>query len=73
MTLLVGSFAVLVTTHLAIAVRLVLHPPRRRGALALLVVPLAPYWARARGWRRLFWLWCGAALCYAALLALAQR
>ncbi len=73
LALLVSSFAVLLTTHVAIAVRLIMRSPRYKGVLALVVVPLGPYWARTNGWTRSFWLWCGAAACYAAMLALAQR
>ena len=43
---LAGSFGLLVTAHVALAVGLTLRAPRWRGLVALLVPPLAPYW----GW-----------------------
>jgi hypothetical protein len=39
------AFAFLVTAHLAIAVGLVSKPPKWRAPIALVVAPLAPYWA----------------------------
>jgi len=41
----VVSFAVWVTSHLAIVAGLFVRPPRFRAPVALLVAPLAPYWA----------------------------
>lgn len=41
---LVISFALLVTSHVALAAGLALRKPRWRGAVALLVAPLAPFW-----------------------------
>lgn len=47
--LLVGvvvlAFALLVTAHLAIVVGLVAKTPRWRALVALVLAPLAPYWA----------------------------
>jgi hypothetical protein len=71
--LLLASFGVLVTTHVSIAFRLVLQRPRYRGLLALVVVPLAPYFARENGWHVSFWSWCGAVSGYGVMLALALR
>ena len=62
---LVGSFAVLVTTHVAIAFGLFLTKPRWRGPLALLVPPLAPYWGMEAGMKRRAALWVGAVCVYA--------
>lgn len=45
LTLLLLAFALLVTTHLAVAARLLLREPWWRGLLALLVPVLAPYFA----------------------------
>lgn len=44
---LIGSFAALLTTHVAIVATLLRRPPRWRGLVALLppVAPLAVYWA----------------------------
>jgi hypothetical protein len=48
-TILVGAvvlaFAFLLTAHLAIAVGLVAKKPRWRAPVALVVAPLAPFWA----------------------------
>jgi len=41
-----SSFGLLVSAHVALVVGLSLRAPRWRGALALVVPPLAPYW----GW-----------------------
>lgn len=62
---LVGSFAILVTTHVAIAFGLFLMKPRWRGPLALLVPPLAPYWGMEAGMKRRAALWVGAVCIYA--------
>lgn len=43
------SFAVWVTSHLAIVAGLLVRPPRRRAPVALVVAPLAPYWAYREG------------------------
>lgn len=45
MGVVVLAFAFLVTAHLAIAVGLVAKTPRWRALVALVVAPLAPYWA----------------------------
>jgi hypothetical protein len=72
LALLVLAFATLVTTHVAIALRLVLRAtPRYRGLVALLVPPLAPYWAWTERWRKLSTLWVGAVVLYALLVAVA--
>jgi hypothetical protein len=42
---LVATFAVLATAHVAIAVGLLQRRPRWRSVVALIVAPLAPYWA----------------------------
>lgn len=63
---LLVCFATLVTTHVAIAARLLAHHPRYRGLLALVLPPLAPYWAHEKGWRVLSGLWVGAVIGYAA-------
>ena len=70
--LLVTAFASLVTTHVAIVGRLLARSPRHRALLALVLPPLAPYFAWTNGWRRTAWMWGGTAGAYAILLALAQ-
>jgi hypothetical protein len=44
MLTLVASFAILCTTHLSLVLALTLKKPRWKGPLALVLVPLAPYW-----------------------------
>ena len=62
---LLVSFATLLTTHLVIAVRLGWRTrPRYRGLVALLVPPLAPWWAYQQRWWRLVLLWVGAVAVY---------
>ncbi len=62
---LLVSFATLVTAHVVIVVRLGAREPRYRAPLALLVPPLAPYWAATNKWRRSEWCWLAAVLLYA--------
>lgn len=70
---LLASFATLLTTHLVIAVRLVVGAkPRYRGLLVLVVPPLAPMWAYRERWRKLCWTWLGSVVAYAGLLAVAS-
>ena len=45
MAALVVAFAALVTMHVAIAAGLASRPPRWRAIAAVVVPPLAPYWA----------------------------
>jgi hypothetical protein len=69
--LVVLAFAVLLTVHVAIVFGLLGRRPRWRGLLALLVVPLAPYWAWREGMRVRAALWAGAAVLYVAARAFA--
>jgi hypothetical protein len=70
--LLVASFATLVTTHLAIALRLTWRVrPRYRGLIALVIVPMAPIWAWGQRWTRLTLLWIGGVVVYAIALTVA--
>jgi hypothetical protein len=70
--LLVG-FAGLVTAHFALVAGLVCKPPRWRAPVALVVVPLAPWW----GWRERMRIrgvvWVAAAVTYGVALVLALR
>jgi ABC-type uncharacterized transport system permease subunit len=54
---LVTAFALLVTMHVALAVRLLLREPRWRGLVALILPPLAPYWGMEAGMKRMATLW----------------
>ena len=66
------SFATLLTTHVAIAVRLTWRArPRYRGVVALLVPPLAPWWAYEQRWRRMALVWLGAVAVYLVARVLA--
>jgi hypothetical protein len=50
---IVASFSLLATTHVALAAGLLGRKPRLRGLLALLVPPVAPYFGiRERMWTR---------------------
>jgi hypothetical protein len=63
---LVATSALLVTAHLCIAAGLVRRRPRWRALAALIVVPLAPWFAaRERMWLRVG-VWGVGALGYAA-------
>jgi len=70
--LLSVAFATLVTVHIVIAVRLLLHKPRYRGVIVLVVLPLAPWWAHAAKWRRLSALWLISVILYALARAAAS-
>ena len=63
--LLLLSFATLLTAHVVICARLVFTEERRwRGVVALLVAPLAPWWARQEAWSVLTWVWIVALMAY---------
>lgn len=62
MLTLVGSFAILLTVHLSLAIGLACRKPRWRGLVALLLAPLAPYWGHGARMRVRTTLWL-AALC----------
>ena len=57
-------FAVAVTAHVAIATGLALRHPRSRGFVALVVPPLAPYWAFKSGMRARATAWLVAVVAY---------
>ena len=42
---MITTFALTLTTHVTIAIGLLWRKPRWRALVALLVAPLAPYWA----------------------------
>ncbi|HEY3593220.1 MAG TPA: hypothetical protein VGL13_05080 [Polyangiaceae bacterium] len=65
------AFATLITVHVAIAFGLAKQSPRWRGAAALLVPPLAPYWALRLGMMVRGAIWLGAVVVYAVFRGLA--
>jgi hypothetical protein len=67
---LVLAFAVLVTVHVAIVAGLLARSPRWRALPALIVAPLAPYWAWTAMRRRAL-VWMASAVAYAVLRAIA--
>ncbi|MEZ4298024.1 MAG: hypothetical protein R3B70_23910 [Polyangiaceae bacterium] len=68
------AFATLVTVHVAIAVRLLSRKEDRwRGALSLVVPPVAPIWALQRGWRRSAVIWVSSVVVYATALIVGLR
>lgn len=63
---LILGFALLLTAHLALVVKLVLSPPQRwRGAVALMIPPFAPLWGFRSGFTLWSILWVAALLIYA--------
>ncbi|MBX3263472.1 MAG: hypothetical protein KIS78_31140 [Labilithrix sp.] len=71
--LLVVAFALVITTHVALALGLAKRQPRWRGAVALVVPPLAPYWGWQEHMRKRVALWAGGLLLYVIMLVLASR
>jgi hypothetical protein len=66
------AFAALVTTHVRLLFGLLKRPPRLRALWALLVPPLAPFWAyrdELRGWAT---AWAIALATYALALFVAS-
>lgn len=70
LSILVLAFATLVTTHVVLATSIGRRKPWWRGAVALVVVPLAPWWGWKGGMRGSSTLWIAAALVYCASLGL---
>lgn len=66
--IVVLAFAFLVTAHLAIAVGLVAKTPRWRALVALVVAPLAPYWAWREHMRVRAGIWAGGLVLYVIAL-----
>jgi hypothetical protein len=52
-------------SHLAVVVALFRSTPIYMGFVALVLPPLAPYYAWRHGWRRRTFLWLGGLLAYA--------
>ena len=66
--LMLGSFFLWSLTHLALALRLTAKArPWYRGLVALVVVPLVPYWTYREGWRRSASLWVALLASYVAI------
>lgn len=66
------AFALLVTAHLAIVVGLVAKTPRWRGLVALVVAPLAPYWAWREHMRVRAGIWAVGVVLYVISLIVAS-
>ncbi len=58
------GFALLMTVHLAIVYGLAFRSPAWRAVAALVVPPLAPYWAARNGMRIRMGLWFGSIALY---------
>lgn len=67
------SFALWVTAHVATVFGLATRTPRWRALVALLVLPLAPYWAARERMRARAVVWILAALGYTAAGVLCWR
>jgi hypothetical protein len=68
LTALVAAFALFVTAHVGIVMKLLFRHPRWRAALALVIPPLAPYWGaseRMTGWSL---VWVGSLVAYVIAL-----
>ncbi len=66
-------FAVFVTIHFMLAIGLSRRAPRWRGPVALVVAPLAPWWAWRDKMRAGVVLWLVFAVAYFICVALALR
>jgi hypothetical protein len=66
------SFAMLLTAHVVIAASLLARPPRWRALVALLLPPLAPYYALRERQRGRGATWLAAAMVYALGLFVAR-
>jgi len=70
---LVLAFAALVTAHVALVVGLATRSPRWRALVALVVLPLAPYWGHKGRMHARVGLWLASAASYVLLRWLANR
>jgi len=69
--LLVASFGVFVTAHVALVFGLAVRHPRWRALVALPVAPLAPYWGARAGMHARVVVWGISAAAYIVLRLLA--
>jgi hypothetical protein len=70
---LVVALLVFLGAHAALLVSLAARPPRYRALVALVVPPLAPYWAWRSALRTRVYVWLGSLALYAAGIALLAR
>jgi hypothetical protein len=70
---LIGSFACLVTAHVALLAALAFRKPRWRALVALIAPPAAPVWGWRHGMRARALAWFAGAMAYAGCLWLASR
>lgn len=70
LAVLVLAFATLVTVHVTLAIALARRGPRWRGLVALVIAPLAPWWAWQARMHVRGALWVGAAIVYGVTLGL---
>ncbi|MFO0590184.1 MAG: hypothetical protein U0441_21760 [Polyangiaceae bacterium] len=74
LVVLLLAFATFATSHIAIAVRLLLlRDERWRSAVVMIAPPLAPLWAYRRSWRFSAVAWIASAIVYTAALIVALR
>jgi hypothetical protein len=64
--------ATLVTVHVAIVLALAVRDPKWRALIALVVPPLAPYWAMRGGMVVRGGVWIGCAVLYSCFLGLSS-
>jgi hypothetical protein len=70
---LIVAFAALCVAHLSLVLGLARQPPRWRALVALVIVPLAPFWGRRERMHTRVVAWVVSACAYACLLWLASR
>ena len=70
--MLVVSFALFVTAHVAITWGLAWRPPRWRAAVAFFVAPAAPYWAWRERMRVRLGVWVLALILYVVATIVAR-
>lgn len=73
MSVLVGSFALLITAHVALVLGLLGQEGLWRALIALVVPPMAPWWGLRRGLLGRSALWLGALCIYGGALLAALR
>lgn len=70
--MLVLSFALFVTAHVAITYGLLTRPPRWRAAVAFVFAPAAPLWGWRERMRVRVGIWIGALVLYVIATVLAR-